>query len=419
VPLPRKVGQGAVPAQLSLRRLVPFFMVALSMRAGIACVPAVLVYIENDHLLSASTAGVLVALPVLCYGLCGPVGALLARVTGLRNAVLVCLVAMTVGAGMRIGVGAAWLWVGTVVLALGVAFGNVLMPAVIRATFPDHVGTMTGAYAAAIGLGASLSAGLTVPITQRLGGDWHLGIGVWALLSAAAVVVWASSRTRSPAHPPDITRMAPTRLLRNPLAWQVTLIMGMQSLQYQALASWLPTIYADHGLSVGASGFQLSLYTLLGIPASFFMSAVVAWCGCASIVVVGVSLLNLIGLLGLLLAPAASPVLWSCILGVSQGAAVSLALMFIAMRARSTSTIAQLSAMAQSIGYGIAFLGPLLLGWLHSIDGSWTTPILVLLVSLAGMTWSGVLASRDRFVDDEGQAPVGDVSEASWPVRRR
>lgn len=303
------------PAQLSARRLVPFFMTALSMRLGIACVPAVLVYIERDHVLSSSAAGLLVALPVLCYAVCGPIGALLARAVGLRVAVLLCLVAMTVGAAMRVADAALWLWAGTLVLALGVAFGNVLMPAVARANFPDHAGFMAGAYAAAIGLGASISAGLTVPITHALSGNWHLGIGVWGMLSAAAAIVWTASRMRSSAGPPPIAGSA-TRLLRCALAWQVTLLMALQSLQYQALASWLPTIYTDSGLSPAASGLQLSLYTLLGIPASLLMSAVVARSGRVSQLVVGLTSLNLVGLLGLLLAPAACPVLWSCLLGV-------------------------------------------------------------------------------------------------------
>jgi CP family cyanate transporter-like MFS transporter len=369
------------------------------MRLGIVSVPAVLVYIEDDHVLSNSTAGVLVALPVLCYGLGGPLGPRLAQGLGLHRAILVCVIAMAVGTGLRVGTGVGWLWMGTVILALGVAFANVLMPAVIRANFPNRLGMMTGAYAAAIGLGASISAGLTVPITHAVGENWHIGISVWALLSAGAAAVWAVSRVRIPRDLPKQARRSGTRLLGRALAWQVTLIMGMQSLQYQALSSWLPTIFTDHGLSVAASGVQLSLYTLLGIPASLLMPAMIAWCRRASVVVIGVCLMNLSGLLGLLLAPAACPILWSCVLGVSQGSAVSLALRFIATRARSTSGIAQLSAMAQSIGYGIAFLGPLLLGWLHVITSSWTVPILLLLGSLAGMTWSGILAARERHVD--------------------
>ncbi|MQA81673.1 MAG: MFS transporter [Streptosporangiales bacterium] len=397
--------RAAWPAQLKLRWLVAFLLVALAMRPAISGVPAVLVLIDRDGVLTATTAGVLVALPVLCFALAAPAGAVLARTLSLRWALLLCLVAMSVGAGMRVGISSVWLWVGTLVLAVAVAFGNVLMPAVIRATFPTHIGVMTAAYAAAIGLGASLSAGLTVPITHLLGGSWRLGIGVWALLSACAAAVWAGSRTRAPTDPTDVPRLRGTRLLGSALAWQVTLVMAMQSLQYQSLASWLPTIYVDHGLGVVHAGFQLSLYTLLGVPASLLMAGVVSWCGRSYVVVLGVGALNLCGLLGLLLVPMLYPTLWSCILGLSQGAAVSLALLFNTMRARSVDSVAQLSAMAQSVGYGIAFVGPLVLGWMRSASGSWTAPIVFLLVSLVGLVWSGIMASRERYVDG-GEGPL-------------
>lgn len=397
-----------------LRQLLLFFLVALAMRSAITGVPAVLMLIERDGLLTPATAGVLVALPVLCFGLAAPAGAVLGNVLSLRRALLVCLVAMSVGASMRVGVSSVWLWVGTLVLALGVAFGNVLMPAVIRSTFPAHLSVITASYAATIGLGASLSAALTVPITHVLDGSWRLGIGVWALLSACAAVAWACSRVGASVEASDVPRLRGTRLLGSPLAWQVTLVMAMQSLQYQSLASWLPTIYVDYGLSVVHSGLQLSVYTLLGIPASLLMGGIMVRCHRRFIVVLGVSAMNLLGLLALLFVPLLCPTLWSCLLGLSQGAAVSLALIFITTRARSVESIAQLSAMAQSIGYGIAFVGPLVLGWMRSASGSWTAPIVLLLASLLGLAWSGIMASRERYVDDAaGRGPPRRPSGAT------
>lgn len=411
------------PRQPSPRSLLPFFIVALAMRPAIACIPSVLVYIERDGVLSPATAGLLLALPVLCYGVCGPLGAVVVKSVSLRSAVLVCMITVTAGTGARVADSPVWLWIGTAVLSLGVACGNVLMPAVIRANFPRHVGPMTGAYAAVIGLGASLSAGLTVPLTNMLGGNWRVGTGVWGLLSAAAAVAWIASRLNGSARGTVSPGRRATHLIGSALAWQVTLVMAMQSLQYQSLASWLPTIYVDHGLSVASSGVQLSIYTLLGIPASLVMSAIVNWVRRPSLVVLGVGGLNLCGLGGLLVAPAVAPFAWSCILGLSQGAAVSLALIFITTRARSISGIAELSAMAQSIGYGIAFLGPLLMGSMHSVSGSWALPIGVLIVSLGGLVWSGLLASREGYVDNVTGAtapePAGSATRYAQPRRIR
>jgi CP family cyanate transporter-like MFS transporter len=54
--------------------------------------------------------------------------------------------------------------------------------------------------------------------------------------------------------------------------------------------------------------------------------------------------------------------------------------------------------MAQSIGYTLCAVGPLLVGVLHEVTGSWTPPLLVLLALLVPQVVSGALAGRARVV---------------------
>jgi CP family cyanate transporter-like MFS transporter len=108
--------------------------------------------------------------------------------------------------------------------------------------------------------------------------------------------------------------------------------------------------------------------------------------------------LTAIGLLGILLAPSSTALVWVIVLGLGQGAALSLALLMIVLRAGDDETAARLSSMAQGFGYLIAASGPLVTGLLHAATGSWDVP-LVLLIALCGVELVvGLAAARARVI---------------------
>jgi CP family cyanate transporter-like MFS transporter len=109
---------------------------------------------------------------------------------------------------------------------------------------------------------------------------------------------------------------------------------------------------------------------------------------------VAVSVLVALGLLGVVLAPLAQPWLWAVLIGVGNGASFPLALTLLVLRTRSATDTARLSAMAQSVGYLIAALGPVLVGVAHDMTGSWTAGVALLLFILVPQTAFGVAAGR-------------------------
>jgi CP family cyanate transporter-like MFS transporter len=54
----------------------------------------------------------------------------------------------------------------------------------------------------------------------------------------------------------------------------------------------------------------------------------------------------------------------------------------------------------QSIGYLIAAVGPLLVGVLHDATGGWLVPIVFLLVMLVPQLFGGLVAGRNRYIED-------------------
>jgi MFS transporter, CP family, cyanate transporter len=188
------------------------------------------------------------------------------------------------------------------------------------------------------------------------------------------------------------------RLLRDRLAWQVTLFMGVQSLMFYSLLSWVPSILQDHGMSKGTSGAYLSVYTLLGIPVCLVVPMIAARLRNQSwLVAVSVTCLSG-GLVGLIASPASAAIVWVMFLGIAQAATLSLAFLFFVLRSRSQAEAAELSSMAQSFGYALAALGPVIMGGLHEATGSWTLPLVFLLVLSLPELVFGLLAGRDRHV---------------------
>jgi CP family cyanate transporter-like MFS transporter len=141
----------------------------------------------------------------------------------------------------------------------------------------------------------------------------------------------------------------------------------------------------------------VGLVSLVGVPVALVLLPLAARRASQSAWIVGIGLFGMAGIVGVLIAPAAQPVLWSLLIGVGMGV-FSMALAVIALRSRDAEDTARLSAMAQGVGYLIAGLGPFLFGLLHDVSGGWSVPWIMLLVVYALQIVVGALAGRDRVV---------------------
>lgn len=394
---------GAEPGTASARRTrqvgfaVACVLVAANLRAAVASVGPELDAIRHDLQLSPAGAAVLTALPVFCFGALAPAGTWLSRRLGLRPAVAVVCAMLVLGLTVRIGPDAATLFAGTLLAASGIAVGNVLLPVVIKRDFARRTGLMMGLYTTAVTGSAAAGAGLTVPLGDAIGHGWRGGLGVWAVAAAVALVVWLP-HGRADGQSAGVARPSAS-LRRDRLAWMVTLFFGLQSMSFYAVLGWLPSLYRSHGYSAAAAGGLLSLSSLVQIPVALLLPTLATRLRRQHSLVVLAVVLTAAGLSAILAAPTAAAVLWVVILGVGQGAAFAVALTLLVLRTREHAATAQLSAMAQSIGYVIAGLGPLLVGGLHAATGGWWVPLTVLLVLLVPETVTGLRAARPGFVD--------------------
>lgn len=371
-----------------------------------ASVPPVVDEIADDLNLSAAAAGLLTAAPVLCFGLVAPLAPVLARRLGAERVLLVALVPIVAGLLLRGVTSRPALFAGTLLVGGGIAVGNVIVPAVLKGRFQRGVGAATGVYAAALAGGAALAAGLTVPIQRSLDVGWGVALAVWAVPAAVAIAVVAAALIRDPTArtarggPGDLRA-----LLGDRLAWEVTLFMGLQSLLFYAVLAWLPSILRDSGYSAEAAGGLLALYAVGGVPASLLVPVLAARMATQrGLAVVTVGVMGS-GIAGLLLEPDAA-VVWVALLAVAQGGSFGLALTLIVLRSPNPRRAAELSGMAQTIGYGLAAAGPLMLGILRDASGGWSLPLAVLLALTAPLLAAGIGAGRDRLVAGDTPARV-------------
>ena len=352
--------------------------VALNLRPAIAAVPPVLEAIQLDLGLSATAAGLLTALPVVCMGAFAPAGAALARRVGQEAAVSCALALVAAGTLVRgLGASVVILYGGTLVCGIGIAMGGVLLPGVVKAWFPSRPGTVTGLYTAGLVAGAMLASAATVPLMEAFGVGWPAAIAAWGLLALAALAVWvpATRRLRTPAD----AAPGPARLpWGSGVAWRVTLYMGLQSLLYYAALTWLSPLYQDAGWEAGRAGLLLGVFSFTQIFSALAVPALADRTGdhrpwVALCVGLATAMLAAIGL-----APTAAPWLWAVLLGLGVGGMFALALTLLVKLASSPAAAARLSGMALLVGYLLAATGPVLAGAVYDAVGSYRAPFLVL-----------------------------------------
>jgi CP family cyanate transporter-like MFS transporter len=379
---------------------ISMVLLAVNLRPAAAAVGPLLDRIRADTGLSATGAGVLTTLPVLCFGALAPLAPALIRRLGERATATVALVLLLFGTLVRLVPGLGFLFFGTAVAGAAIAVGNVLLPILVRGNFPDRVGLMTGMYTTALIGFAALAAGISVPVADAFGGGWRPGLAIWAIPAAIALAVWATQLTRrrqsggAGGH-----QVAGARaLLRDRVAWSVTLFFAVQSAGFYATLAWLPSVFHSHGISTARAGFLLSLSLVVGlIPALTVPTFAARAHDQRNFVVAFVSCIAT-GWLGVIFAPTAAPYLWVALLGFGQNAMFPLALTLIVLRGGTVISTAALSTLVQTVGYLFAAVGPLAIGAIHDITGSWTPALVVLLALLVPQTVLGLAAARNRTV---------------------
>ncbi|WP_280702706.1 MFS transporter [Kitasatospora sp. GP82] len=384
-------------------------LAAINLRPVVTSLGPLLDKVRTDLGMNATVAGLLTAVPALCFAIFGVAAPALARRIGPLAVVTAGMGAVTLGVLARSFAGGTAVFLLLTAVALtGVAVSNVLLPVVIKRYFPERVGPMIGLYSMSLSGGTALAAAITVPVTSALGGSWRLGLGVWGLLGLLALalcLVTLFLRREKGSTPRAAASAATARLTirRSRTAWALACFFGLQSTSAYATMGWLPKIYQDAGVSAGSSGVLLALVMAISVPVSFILPNLAARRGDQRLFVVLLALSGILGYIGLAFAAGTLSWLWACLVGLSM-CAFPLALTMIGLRARTSGGVAQLSAFAQSLGYLISIPGPILVGSMYQSTGSWYLPLGFLALLLVPQILVGLRAAQAKHIEDEAPA---------------
>nr|WP_314488068.1 CynX/NimT family MFS transporter [uncultured Pseudomonas sp.] len=364
-----QVQQAAPPTQRAWLLLLGLVLVALNLRPALSSLSPLLGQVSERLGLSASSAGLLTTLPVLCLGLFAPLAPRLARRFGAERVILGILLTLAIGILLRSTLGVTGLFVGSLLAGASIGIIGVLLPGIVKRDFPKQAGTLMGVYTMALCLGAALAAGASVPISHHFADSWAIGLGVWLVPALVAMLVWSPQARQG--HGLHKVAYRVRGLWRDPLAWQVTLYMGLQSSLAYIVFGWLPSILIGRGLSPTQAGLVLSGSVIVQLVSSLSAPWLATRGKDQRLAIVLVMLMTLGGLFGCLYAPLSGLWGWAVLLGLGQGGTFALALTLIVLRSKDAHVASNLSSMSQGVGYTLASMGPFAVGLVHDFTDGW------------------------------------------------
>ncbi len=444
-------------------------LLAFNMRSPIVLLGSIAPLLEQDLSIGQVQIGWLGAIPMVMFSVGALLSARFSRYFGLYNLLPMMIAMMILGIVLRsVLVSWGWFFLGTLLLSLAIGFLNTLAMPAIKGLAPQRIPLVTGLYSLTMTITAGLVAGIIVPISEQVG--WQWGAGGWVVISVLALFIWLKLRPMLKLHinqtqsvtivkadlpqadkqqvverktatesidsdsisSANTTNNSPNKnslnknslnkqspsIWKTSMAWYLAIFLGIQSLMYYTVASFLPSIWADKGLSLVESGQMAMVFQLMSPIAitslTFLMNRqpknkqnknkkdyarVIAMISSMLIALgsAGMLLANFTGLSSTAMLAWAS--LWTMCIGLGTSGVFTLSIMLMSLRTHNAVQAGELSGMSQAVGYAIAIAGPLGMGWLLEVSGSFRLPLIILTILMVinvGFAW---LASRAVMID--------------------
>jgi len=345
----------------------------------------------------------LTSIPLLMFASCSVLVSKFSHRFSINRFLLYALIILSFGLFMRV-FGSVWtLFTGSVLIGLGVCIGNVITPGYIKNNFPKQIGLMTGIFAVSMNLTAALASGYSVSLGEWTGYGWRGSLGIWLVIALLALFVVAVelllNKSRVQQTGASLVK-SDFNMFKSKQAWNISIFMGLQSLVYYSLISWLPAVLGDYGMQGNEPGWILFIIQISMIPITFVGPIIANKMKDQKAMIVFIFILMLTSVLMFAWLKSEWIYVTAVLLGLSNGLSFSLSILFFSLRTKSSANAIKISGMAQSIGYLIAAFGPAIFGKLHDFDSSWKWSFYFLGLSITTMFYFGMKAARRKFVED-------------------
>lgn len=355
--------------------ILGIIFIATNLRGPISALGPVLEAIIEQFSLSPTQAGMLTTLPLLAFAMGSPLAAALAKRIGVELSLFLALLFIAVGVASRLIDSAAILFIGTAVIGVGIALGNVLLPSVIKRDFPSQLAVMTATYVLVMGIVSGGYSALILPISQYQNMGWQMALAGFAVLTLLSIVLWLPQLRKHTPPPRDLPdSVGDSKVWYSRLAWQITTLLGFNSFFTYIMYAWMPSILIELGVQPEEAGVLHGVFQVAAAVAAIALIPILARLKDQRMLSFSLAGLTAVSSLGLLFIPQLA-IFWSVALGFFSGCVFILGLSFISLRTDTTSQTTSLSGMAQCLGYLWAAAGPMIAGALHSAFDSWV-PVL-------------------------------------------
>ena len=396
--------------------LIAIIFISFNLRAPITSIGSLAGLIHDELHVTNGFIGFVTTLPLLAFSFCSPFVFKISDKFGMGVTIAGSILATILGGTIRSFTGIIGLVVGTALIGIGIAIGNVLIPSIVKLKFPNKIGMLTSLYITFQGLFAAIGAGISYPLAVNYQLGWKYSLFIWVIVATIALFMWIPQigiKIDSPnnfstdphkneldsvlnENPSNSLRLNSLTLLKSPLAWAITIFMGAQSLCFYSITAWLPSILITKGLTAEASGYMAFWYQLVGLPASFFIPIIATKINAKQVSIVVISCASyFLGIIALAISQSGFSIMIAMILtSTGGGATFAWVVLMIGLKSKHAQEVAQLSGMSQSFGYLLAAIGPTLAGVLYDVSGTWTLTIGFLLIVVAVMLTAGLKVTR-------------------------
>lgn len=381
----------------SLWLILGIMFIAANLRAPITSVGVVVPTLREALHLSTTAISILSILPLLIFVIVSLIAAQLSHRFGLERTLFFALMCIFIGIIVRSIAGVPFLFIGTVFIGIGIGLGNVLTPGLIKSSFPLQIGLMTGIYTVLMNIFGAISSLATGPIAKA--SNYNIALGLMGVVTFITLLIWFRQlfgRSKKTGTFDDIKY----NVWKSPLSWQITILMGAQSLIFYSLINWLPEMLLDSGISVEISGLYLTIMQIAIIPVTFIVPVFAAKMKSQFMITLFAGVLFIISTIGMIVFDAKFILIFIILLGIAGGFAFGLVNTFFSLRTETGMVAAKLSGMAQSIGYIFAAFGPFLIGMIHDATNSWNIALLTMVVTSFIITIFASGAGRNKTIEE-------------------
>lgn len=381
--------------------VIAIIFFASILRTPLTGVGPVISYIRDELGIPNVLAGFLTTIPLLAFAVVSPFAPKIARKLGMEFTLFYSVILLTIGIVIRSLGTTSFLIIGTILIGIAIAFGNVLIPGFFKVRYPNNTGLLTGIYTVSMNVSAGIILGISQPIASNPTFGWQGSLAFPLILTLITLIVWIPLLRGEKVNLSNITtgfNSTEKRLRKSPLAWAIALAMGLQSLLFYCSTTWMPEILISQGFSAESAGWMTSIMQYSQIPMTFLIPIFAERLSSQRAIVWFFSIFYLIAFIGIYFNFANLTIIWMICLGFASGASFGLCMMLFILRTKTAYEASQISGFAQSAGYLLAAIGPVLFGYLHDETNSWSVPVLLFIVVSILLFIFAFISSKNRYL---------------------